>query len=628
MSTFKASSKTSKFHFFGGKGGVGKTTCASAFALSASAAARLRRDRRRVLLVSTDPAHSVRDALGARVPSNLRIVELDAPKAFKRWIAQHYSAAADVLEHGTWLDRHDIESLLNLPLPGIDELVGLIEIDRISQSFDTVVVDTAPTGHTLRLLAAPETVHVVADLLDALQEDHRVIRQQFGRAGKPEAADRLIDEIAHQAVDIARRLRSRATTEFHWVTLPEVMSVAESKDALAALAKARIPVTEIIVNRVLTDEGPCPLCDRRRAGERVMIAEIKQKLARGRRLTLVPALLREPRGVTALVSLAHFMADGSRLMADGHGRQKSISHQRSAMSHGVAPDLVNGAALVFVGGKGGVGKTTVAAALALSVAHQGRRVLLLSTDPAHSLEDVLGGDAPRGVDVLELNAAEAFAARAKEFQDAFQDMAGDAGAHGAANLLQLAPPGIDELFGMLTVFKARDEYDTIVVDTAPTGHALRLLQMPDVAREWVQVLMRLLLKYREVVHAQHLAAELVDVSKGVRELTAMLRDATATRFIVVTRAAQLPRAETERLIGQLRRLKLHVPTVVVNAMTLMPGECRRCRQTAADERVQLTALRRRLGRRVIIRTPLVAPSPRGAAALDAWQHAWLIADRR
>jgi len=615
VSTSRASNKISKFHFFGGKGGVGKTTCACAFALSASAAVRLRRDgSASVLLVSTDPAHSVRDAMGTRVPSDLRVVELDAPKAFKRWIGRHYTAAADVLEHGTWLDRHDIDALLDLPLPGIDELVGLIEIDRISQSVNTVIIDTAPTGHTLRLLAAPETVRAVADLLDALQEDHRVIRQQFGRLGKPEAADRFIDEIAQQAVDIARRLRSRTTTEFHWVTLPEAMSVAESKDALAALRAARIPVTEVIVNRVLTDEGPCPLCDRRRAEERAVIHTIKRELARGRHITLVDAKLHEPRGVAALRAL----------FTHRKNERTSIVRRPSATGHGAeAPDLIDGAKLVFVGGKGGVGKTAVAAALALSVAHRRKRVLLLSTDPAHSLDDVFGDDAPRDVDVLELNAADAFAARAKEFQDAFQGMAGDAGAQGAANLLQLAPPGIDELFGMLTVFKARDEYDTIVVDTAPTGHALRLLQMPDVAREWVQVLMRMLLKYREVVHAQQLAAELVDVSKGVRELMTLLRDPKATRFIAVTRAAEVPRAETERLIGQLRRLKLHVPSLVVNAMTLTVSPCRRCRVTAADERKQLAALRRTIGRRVIIQTPLVAPSPRGAAALDAWRKTWV-----
>ena len=114
--------------------------------------------------------------------------------------------------------------------------------------------------------------------------------------------------------------------------------------------------------------------------------------------------------------------------------------------------------------------------------------------------------------------------------------------------MDLAPPGIDELFGVLSVVDARAAYDVIVVDTAPTGHALRLLEMPEAAREWMQVLLRVLLKYRSLVRPGQLAAELVEVSKSIRELIALLRDATTTRFIVVTRAAELPRRETERLL--------------------------------------------------------------------------------
>src|SRR5262245_30592952 len=213
---------------YGGKGGVGKTTCASAFALATSAALRrdrsafalatsaaLRRDRSafalataavatsgRVLIVSTDPAHSLGDALGLRLSSaprrirrRLDAVELDARRAFARWLRENRRALGDILEHGTWLDATDIDTLLDLSFPGIDELVGLMEIERFAGGgqYDVIVVDTAPTGHTLRLLAAPETVGIVADVLDALQEEHRVIRNQLARVTRgPEAADRLI----------------------------------------------------------------------------------------------------------------------------------------------------------------------------------------------------------------------------------------------------------------------------------------------------------------------------------------------------------------------------------------------------------------------------------------------------
>jgi arsenite-transporting ATPase len=325
-------------------------------------------------------------------------------------------------------------------------------------------------------------------------------------------------------------------------------------------------------------------------------------------------------------------------------------------------DIFRGAKLIFVGGKGGVGKTTVSAAAAvrLARAHPNRRMLLLSTDPAHSLADafdttssadgsivhsggphapdigdtaktVRGG--PRNLFVRELDAAKALAARRADLEQAVEEIASAFGAGevatgsgGAAELMDLAPPGVDELFGVLAVIDARDTYDLIIVDTAPTGHALRLLELPETAREWVQVLLRMLLKYKSLVRPGRLAAELVDVSKSIRELQALLRDPSHTRFLVVTRAAEVPRFETERLLTRLRRLKLAAPAVIVNAMTLAPRRCTRCRATAAAERRSLAALRHSCRGRsrgcVIIQTPLSAPPPRGVRALNAWGRLW------
>ena len=120
--------------------------------------------------------------------------------------------------------------------------------------------------------------------------------------------------------------------------------------------------------------------------------------------------------------------------------------------------------------------------------------------------------------------------------------------------------------------------------------------MPDAAREWVQVLLRVLLKYRTLVRPGQLAGELVKLSKSIRALQALLRDPVAARFIVVTRAGAVPRAETARLLDRLRRLRLAVPAIVVNAMTLAPGTCSWCRAIAAAERRELAMLTRARGR--------------------------------
>jgi arsenite-transporting ATPase len=617
----------------------------------------------RVLIVSTDPAHSLGDAFDTtltatpgRLRASLDAVELDAPRAFTRWLADHRRPLGEILEHGTWLDREDVDALLDLSVPGVDELMGILEIDRLArgerkarkarqEKYDLIVVDTAPTGHTLRLLSAPETVAAVAEVLGDLQQEHRLIREQLARVGRPEAADRLIAVLADQARETAARLRDTDQTAFVWVTLPEELSLAEAGDGIAALERAGITVREVVVNRVLPDGGPCPICDRRRSDEAKVIAAIRRRFGRGRTVRIVPAAIKEPRGLTALASLARRRAEGLGLRAKDTKKPDRLRTQRVEIGQqplAFSPKPFAEASLLFFGGKGGVGKTTVAAAVALWLARadRQRRVLLLSTDPAHSLADVFRaeiGDTARSIPggppnlaVRELDAAHALATRRAQFESALDEIAaaigveGGGGAIGTSELMRLAPPGIDELFGVLGVVDARGEYDVIVVDTAPTGHALRLLEMPEAAREWMQVLLRVLLKYRSLVRPGQLAAELVELSRSIRELIALLRDAKTTRFIAVTRAAELPRRETARLLTRLRRLHLAVSAIVANALTLAPRRCARCRAVRAAERRELTSLRKVCGGRcAIIQTPLAAPPPRGVAALNRWSKAWL-----
>ena len=657
-----------------------------------------------MLVVSTDPAHSLGDALKkklsgltvvartGRATSNgvLRAIELDARRAFARWLAQHRRPLGDILEYGTWLDRQDVEDLLDLSIPGIDELVGLLEITRLSRTgiADLIVVDTAPTGHTLRLLAAPETVGAVARVLDALHEEHRLIRDQLARVGRPEASDALIELLAVQAREMADQLRDRRLTAVHWVTLAEEMSVAEAADAVTTLERSRLYVGEIIVNRVLQDDGPCPLCDRRRSAERRMVAGIRSRFGRGRAVRMIPAELQEPVGVKALAKIGRILLASSssfdpstgsgssratsrddKLRMSGRPRASnslvlSLSTSLRVSRYGGPPEpwrrrkdeptltaetlsAFKGAKLLFFAGKGGVGKTTVAAAAALRLARANpdRRLLLLSTDPAHSLGDVFAAPvsdspsrisgAPANLRVREVDASRAWSARRAAVETALDDLAATVGSGGMSHttarvseLMDLAPPGVDELFGVLSVFEARDEYDTIVVDTAPTGHALRLLAMPDVVRDWVQALLRVLLKYRAVVRPGQLAAELVGMSRSIRELRLFLRNPRHTRFVVVTRPAEVPGAETDRLVRRLRRLHFAVPAVVANAITLAPGSCSWCRAIAAAERRQLRVLERRLGGHLrgcaIIQTPLSAPPPRGARALERWAARWIV----
>src|SRR5207247_4410069 len=147
--------------------------------------------------------------------------------------------------------------------------------------------------------------------------------------GRPEASDRLIALLAQQARETAERLHDPAQTTFHWVTLAEELSLAETEDGIRALERSGMRVPEIIVNGALPDAPPCVVCDRRRADQRRVIAAIARRLGRGRRIVAIPAATREPKGLRALASLGRVMANGSGLRAG----QSAINDQPSAISH-------------------------------------------------------------------------------------------------------------------------------------------------------------------------------------------------------------------------------------------------------------------------------------------------------
>jgi arsenite-transporting ATPase len=561
----------------------------------------------------------------------------------------------EIAARGTYLDAEDVDRFLSLALPGADELIAWIELARLvhlveeSAAVDEVVVDAAPTAHTLRLLAMPEALRRFAGVLDHLQERHRWMAESFGGGYRADASDAFVAGLAAQWREIEQRLRDPGRCQLVWVMLPEALSLAETRDALASLDEAGIPVREIIVNRVLPPgEEDCRLCQERRQVEAEVIGEIRAVFAE-RVVRLLPEETAEPRGRVALRRVAKGLMAPlpepsppdplSRPLPRGRGgkRQSSLKWLDE-----IAPP---GVQLLFFGGKGGVGKTTCSAAVALALA--GRRpedrVLLLSTDPAHSVADVLetplGDDeraipgAPPGLRARELDAGRAFA----DWRDRHREKVGEAAgaftadAGGVQELLDLTPPGVDELLAVSSLLDAvfgadggEPAYDLVVVDTAPTGHALRLLEMPELALSWDHYLLSLLLKYREAVALGDLAAELVELSRSLKRLEALLRDPSRSRFVAVTRAAELPRRETVRLLRSLKDLGIAVPAVVVNAVP--PAGCTRCggSTAAAKEAGSLRRSLDRLGleRCAIMSAPAAFPPPRGVAGLAAWVRSW------
>jgi arsenite-transporting ATPase len=273
-------------------------------------------------------------------------------------------------------------------------------------------------------------------------------------------------------------------------------------------------------------------------------------------------------------------------------------------------------------------------------------VLLVSADPAHSLGDALGvvlgdeprtlPDAPGNLQVREIDAAVRFSALKTQYVEAvealFKRMVG--GVLGASSdrqamqdLLELAPPGLDELVAVAEVSDRLSEAGAaarslIVIDTAPSGHALRLLEAPALVHDWVKALMAMLLKYRDVVGIGELGEVLLRTSKGLGRLRALLADPARTAFIAVTRPAALPVAETVRLLGRLQSLPIAAPVVIVNAIGA--GACGNCAAARRAQRKAVDDLRRSLPRRRhrVVFAPAVIPPPHGPGGLSEWRDRW------
>ena len=294
-----------KLVLFGGKGGVGKTTCASATAVQFAAAGN------RTLLVSVDPAHSLSDSLEREIGpevqkieevKNLSALEISAEGLFLKFKGEHGDEIKRILETGTYLDEGDIDDLFSLSIPGLDEVMAFKELVEVMDrgEYDFHILDTAPTGHALRLLALPELLDEWIRVLARMRYKYRYVVSRLARREIHEPADDFLFTMKRTVQKIQGLLRDPDRCEFVVVTIPETMAIAETLRLVEQLDRMKIPVKRLIVNRVGSSEhAACPFCHERWQEQRESLQECERAFPR---LTIFK-LLERPHQVKGLQRL-------------------------------------------------------------------------------------------------------------------------------------------------------------------------------------------------------------------------------------------------------------------------------------------------------------------------------------
>jgi arsenite-transporting ATPase len=510
------------FLFFTGKGGVGKTSIAAATAVA------LAEDGARVLIVSTDPASNLDEVLGVHAGTSTtpvpvpgvaglvaRNIDPDAAAAaYRERVVGPYRA---LLPAGVVAKmEEELSGSCTVEIAAFNEFVALLADPRVADDYDRIVFDTAPTGHTLRLLTLPGA------WTGFLQSNKAGVTCIGPISALGQTRDRYADAVA--------ALRDPARTTLVLVTRPDVAALSEAARAAGELSALGVVSPRLVINGVLgaTDptDGVAQAWQRR---AQATLSGMPPVLAAITGVDNVPLLPAAPVGLEGLHLLLHPESAGLRRCSG----EQAAPRLQSGLSGLVEQIEAGGPGVVMTMGKGGVGKTTVAAAIAVALAARGHQVTLTTTDPAAHVADALP-DPPRNLNVTRIDPAAETASYTKGvLATAGKDLDAEAYA-----LLEedLRSPCTEEVAVFQafarTVAAAVDRY--VVIDTAPTGHTVLLL---DSSRSFTR----------------QLAAQSGALPDPAAKLLDTLTDSAHTRILLVTVPEATPVHEATRLQADLVR---------------------------------------------------------------------------
>ena len=573
-----------RFLFFTGKGGVGKTSIACATAVQLAAAGR------QVLLVSTDPASNVGQVFGIRIGNqilpiasvpNLSALEIDPQAAAQRYrdriVTPVRGALPDQVVKGI---EEQLSGACTTEIAAFDEFTELLVGSARTREFDHIVFDTAPTGHTIRLLQLPGAW---SDFLEAGKGDASCLGPLAGLEKQREqyqsAVQALADPQRTRLVLVARAqaatLREAARTHEELTAIGLSQQYLVINGLLPAGEAAQDPLAGAIVAREARALGEMPAGLQALPQDRIDLKPFN--------LVGLEALLQlfspatpaatavepAPSGLPELPALATLVDE---IAADGHG-------------------------LVMLMGKGGVGKTTLAAAVAVELARRGLPVHLTTSDPAGHLAETLEGS----LDQLTVSRIDPHTVTEHYRQHVLETKGAKLDAAGRAMLEEdLRSPCTEEI----AVFQAFSRIireagrKFVVMDTAPTGHTLLLLDATGAY-------------HRDIVR------QMGDTGVQFKTPMMQLQDPKQTKVLIVTLAETTPVLEAANLQADLRRAGIEPwAWVINNSLAAGAPKSVLLRQRARNEQREIDSVTSRHASRYAV-VPLYAVEPIGFERLLA-----------